>query len=968
MKILVYSDLDPGRLRAQFEKVVAMIERDDFYSAEVKKLGERDLYRAKLDYSNRLLFRIARYGGERYALLLEIVENHAYEKSRFLRGAHVDEAKLAPLAPASLTDTELPALPYVNPASARFTLLDKVLSFDDAQEALYRLPPPLVIVGSAGSGKTALTLEKMKLVAGDVLYVTRSAYLARHARDLYFANGYESEERNVDFLAFRELLESIRVPQGREVDYREFRGWHSRQPRARAMPAHELFEEFKGVLTGLATDKPWLTREDYLALGIKRSIFIDDERGAVYDAFERYLAWLKEAGRYETNVIAHEYLAEAQPRYDFAMVDEVQDLTNVELTLILRLLRRAGQFLLCGDSNQIVHPNFFSWAQLKTLFFSSADLDPGALVHVLRSNYRNAGVVNELANRLLRVKQRRFGSIDRESNYLVETATPDAGTVEFFAHDPKLLTELNRKTRQSARFAVLVLRDELKAEARVIFQTPLIFSVHEAKGLEYESIILYNFVSCERQSFAAIAEGLSASDVEAGDLEYSRAADKSDKSLEIYKFFVNALYVAITRAVRHVYMIESDTRHALLQLLGLERMQERVDLAEQKSTLEEWQYEAHRLEQQGKLEQADEVRRSVLHVQAAPWPVLDVPALTALAGRALDPASLSTKPRQQLYDYAVYHDEPGWVMKLAERRFEPARGMLALMEQRGTRLGTTGANLVKRHYAPYESRNLKEVLRQVDQYGVNFRNPFNHTPLMVAASRGNVPLVEALLARGANVECADNHGRLAYHHVLLRAFLDADYARGPFEAMLRLLAPQATDIKVDDRLLKLDAHLIEFFLFNAMLALMQHRLNYPAKWHRIGLSVNDFLKPAAAFPESVFPDRRKRRGYLSGVLARNEISRDYAYNRKLFARTAHGFYVLNPALSLRVGEDWVAVYDRLHPPEIDRYLNHREQLEDIVAFQSLYARDPEAAIASLRTEFEVAEELDFEPDREPGSG
>ncbi|MGZ8155403.1 MAG: ankyrin repeat domain-containing protein [Burkholderiales bacterium] len=505
---------------------------------------------------------------------------------------------------------------------------------------------------------------------------------------------------------------------------------------------------------------------------------------------------------------------------------------------------------------------------------------------------------------------------------------------------------------------MLVLRDEVKPEARAIFQTPLVFSVQEAKGLEYESIILFNFVSSERQSFAAIAEGLSPAEVEAGDLDYSRAADKSDKSLEVYKFFVNALYVALTRAVRNVYVIEADTRHPLLRLLGLEDARERLDIAEQKSTLEEWQYEAHRLEQQGKLEQAEEVRRAVLHVQAAPWPVFDVPALAALADRALDPASISNKPRQQLYDYAVYHDEPGWVEKLAEQRFQPARGMLALMQERDARLSVVGVNLVKRHHASYESRNLKEVLRQVDQYGVDFRNPFNHTPLMVAATRGNVPLVEALLARGANVEIADNHGRLAYHLALLRALLDADYARGPFEAMARLLAPQAVDLKVDERLVKLDAHLPEFFLVNAMLPLMQHRLNYPQRWHRPGLTVNDFLLPAAALPEAVLPERRRRRSYLSGVLSRNEISREYAYNRKLFARTGHGHYVLNPGLALRIGEDWTPIYDRLYPPEIDRHLGYRARLEEIIAFQAFYARDPEAAIASLRAKFEDEFEVD----------
>ena len=954
LKILVHSDLDPGRLRAQYDKVVAMLARDDFRSAEVKKLAERDLYRAKLDHSNRLLFRIARHGAERYALLLEVVENHAYEKSRFLRGARVDEASLLPVEPAQLAENRLPALPYVNPSVTRFNLLDKVLSFDEAQEALYRLPPPLVIVGSAGSGKTALTLEKAKLAAGDVLYVTQSAFLARHARDLYFANGYENEAQSIDFFSFRELLESIRVPAGREVGYREFRAWHARQPQARAIPAHQLFEEFKGVLGGLAIDKPFLAREDYLGLGVKRSIFLDEERPRVYELFERYLRWIGESALYDSNMVSQRFLSEAKPRYDFAVVDEVQDITNVQLALVLRLLRREGQFLLSGDSNQIVHPNFFSWAQLKTLFFTTAALDPSSLVHVLRSNYRNAAGVNELANRLLRIKQRRFGSIDRESNYLVETVSAEAGAVELLAHDPKLLADLDARTRQSARFAVLVLREDVKAAAREHFRTPLVFSVQEAKGLEYENVILYNFVSCERQSYAAVALGVSAADLEGGDIEYRRAADKADKSLEVYKFFINSLYVAITRAVRNVYLIESDSRHPLLGLLGQERTSERLQLAEQKSSLEEWQKEAHRLEQQGKLEQAEAVRNTVLHTQKVPWPVLDGEALALLAERALDPQSVSNKPRQQLYEYAILNDEPAWVGRLAAVRFEPARGALAFAEEQDVRLIETGANLVRRHYAAYESRNFKEVLRQVDQYGPDFRNAFNQTPLMIAAARGNVALTGTLLERGADVELADNHGRLAYHHVLLRALLDRAYAAGPFAELHRLLAPPAVDVMVEERLVKLDAHLIEFFLFNAMLALMQHRLNYP-RWWRVGLNVEDFTEPAEAFPESVLPERRRRRPYLSGVLARNEILRDYAYNRRLFARTSRGFYVLNPALSLRQGEGWTPIYDLLNPPQIDRYLGHRQRIEEILSFQARYARDPDAALAALAAKVSPAD-------------
>lgn len=45
---------------------------------------------------------------------------------------------------------------YLHPERTAIHLLNKPISFDDVQEAVYRHPPPLIVVGSAGSGKTAL--------------------------------------------------------------------------------------------------------------------------------------------------------------------------------------------------------------------------------------------------------------------------------------------------------------------------------------------------------------------------------------------------------------------------------------------------------------------------------------------------------------------------------------------------------------------------------------------------------------------------------------------------------------------------------------------------------------------------------------------------------------------------------------------------------------------------------------------
>jgi hypothetical protein len=923
MRVLEYSDLDTSRVPSQYEKVKRQIEADDLRSAEVSKLSHSGLYRARLDHANRLILKLMRYRGERVALALEVVENHAYDRSRFLRGAVVDEDKIEPLAAEESHATpDAPELAYLNPASTRFHLLDKVLSLDDAQEAVYRLPPPLILIGSAGSGKTALALEKLKLAAGDVLYLTLSAFLARHARNLYFAHGYAGDHQQADFLSLRELVETVEVPPGREVSYAAFRGFVARHHQAFRSVAdpHKLFEEFRGVLTGPAIDVPWLPREDYLALGVRRSLFLDEERAGVYDLFEKYLAWLRAESLYDSNVVAQELLSRVPRRYDFAVIDEAQDLTNIQLAFALRTLRQEGAFLLCGDSNQVVHPNFFSWSNVKTLFFEHQDLAPRRHAEVLRANYRNAAEVTEVANRLLKLKMVRFGSVDRESHYMVEALPENRGTVELLGGRGPAVEDLDARTRRSVHVAVIVLRDEDKAEAARRFRTPLLFSVQEAKGLEYETIVLHNLVSGARADFASIADGVDAADLE-GDPAYGRAGDKRDKSIERYKFFVNGLYVAMTRAVRRLYLVEQDTRHPLLALLGLREASGRPELAGEASSAEEWQREARRLELQGKQEQADAIRRDVLHQQGPPWQVLDRDRFAEAAVRAFDPACISSKLRRQLLEYAAVYGEHDVSERLADLGFTDPRG-----------LGTLALAVRRKHVAGFEGRSLKDALRLVEQYGVDYRSPFNYTPLMLAADAGNVALARALVARGADPELVDNAGRNALHVALARARLDDAYAREALPGLWSLLAPESLSLRLDGRLVKIDAHRIEYVLFQLMYALLREHLCTASGWRPEGMRSLDFLRAADRLPEAAIRGERRRRAYLSGVLARNEVGRDHPYNRRLFLRIAHGQYVLNPRLELRSGDAFVRVYEAMGVRQmaalgLDRYRDALDRIE-----------------------------------------
>ncbi len=875
----------------------AYLEADDFRSAEVKKVGS-NLYRARLDRSNRLLFAIHHYQGDAYALVLECIKQHAYEKSRFLnRGATVDEAKIPSLN--SLDEVKPEPLIYVNPDSSTFNMLDKIISFDEAQSGIYNLQPPLIIIGSAGSGKTALTLEKMKEAVGDILYVTRSPYLVHNSRDLYYAADYANKDQQIDFLSFQEYLESIHVPTGREMHFKEFSAWFARRRATSGLKdAHQLFEEFKGVITGPATNSSYLGRKEYLGLGVKQSIFSHEERGRVYDLFTRYLETMKEQGFYDANILSHQYLARVEPRYDFVVMDEVQDLTNIQMQLILKSLRDPTGFILCGDSNQIVHPNFFSWSKIKSFFYrQEGQASQADLIRILNTNYRNSPQVTEVANRILKIKSARFGSIDKESNYLVESNAHNTGEVILLQDEEEIKAELDRKTRHSTRFAVIVMHPEDKAAASICFGTPLVFSVQEAKGLEYENIVLYNFTSGEEQRFREITRGVGHDDLQ-GELTYARTKDKSDKSLEIYKFHINALYVAITRAVRNIYLIERTTKQRLFDLLDLRPSKEGLQLEQQDSSLDEWRMEAQRLELQGKQEQADDIRNQILKQTSVPWEVLHGEPLEQLQHQAIE--ENNKKAKITLFEYAlVYRDQPR-LNALIKSGFAPAKN-----PDKGLQL------LNKKHYMPYELKHPGAVLRQTDQYGANFRNLFNQTPLMVASRIGNEPLIRELRERGANTELINNAGFNAFQIALEQTLGNPKYSSKKLATVYRLLEPDCLDIQVDERLIKLDKHSMEFLMLNLMMAMFYTRLGEKIVRTWGAFQSSDFAETLAHFPEHILPARRKKRSYISSILSKNEVRRDDQYNRKLFLRIKHGHYIMNPGLSLRVEGEWRNIFELL---------------------------------------------------------
>ena len=911
MKIIEYDNLDTTGIKKSYQKLIHMLEQDDFASAEVKKLKPSGYYRAKLDYTNRLLFKIVDYQGEKYALILEVIRQHTYEKSKFLKGVTVQEDKF--IVSTETIDSE--PIAFINQNKPNIHILNKIISFDDDQQSIFQLNPPIIIIGSAGSGKTALTIEKMKQFTGNIAYITHSKFLAHHARELYYMNeSIIEEDQQVTFLSYQEFLETIEVPSQKEISFADFKNWVTRFKSLTCIKNPQaLFEEFKGIISGQNEEQAYLSRDEYLALGVKQSIFTYEEREAVYTLYEKYQHFLKETRCYDTNLLSFEYTQKTTPTYDFMVIDEVQDFTNIQLLLMLSTIKKTGQFILCGDSNQIVHPNFFSWAKVKTLCHQGKiDVDHN-IVRILHTNYRCAKVITELSNLILKIKQLRFGSIDKESNYLVHTNASYEGSATLLHEKDNNTATLNKNSCKSTQYAVIVLHDGLKDKAKKVFQTPLVFSVHEAKGLEYNNIILYDFISSETKTFLDIVRDIPKTAL-SNTLQYNRAKDKSDRSLEVYKFYINALYVAITRGIKHIYWVESVKKHPFFDLLDLKLNLTDLAIDKKTSSIQEWQQEAQRLALQGKKEQAEAIQSQFIKKDNINWSVFTKESVLSLMDKVAT-GKASKQEHIDLLEYALIHQKTDLIYALAEHGLKAAHNKkksLMLID--------------RKYYDVYRSTNLAQATAQINRYGVDVRNRFNQTLAMIAAYIGNKHLLSLAIASGADLSLLNSNEHTAFQIALHRAIFDSQYAEKQLPTIYYELASDSLDVQVDNRLIKIDQRKMEYFIFHVgMLLLMLDEYHRESGYVKILNSAN-LTKLLQRFPDTILPEYRKKRAYVSSILSKNEVDSNTPYNHKLFKRVRHGFYVINPALKVKIAGEWV-----LQPSNNNQIEHYQKRVERTMA-------------------------------------
>ncbi|XP_041361943.1 TPR and ankyrin repeat-containing protein 1-like [Gigantopelta aegis] len=281
-----------------------------------------------------------------------------------------------------------------------------------------------------------------------------------------------------------------------------------------------VWTEIKSFIRGSfeAVKKPngILEKDEYIELGRKRAPNFSGERHKIYQLFLEYNHFKKQKFLFdESDLIYSIYKRlcnlEEQPWVLHGMyVDETQDFTQAELAILIRITQNPNNMFLTGDTAQsIMRGISFRFSDLQTLFYyakkslhavgKTKSVEVPNQMYQLTHNYRSHAGILSLASAILDLMVEYFPeSFDRLKKEQGLFPGPQPGLLEYCS--PVVLAFLlqghKRETSHiefGAHQAILVVNDAARDSIPEELRLGLILTIYEAKGLEFDDVLLYNF-------------------------------------------------------------------------------------------------------------------------------------------------------------------------------------------------------------------------------------------------------------------------------------------------------------------------------------------------------------------------------------------------------------------------------------------------------------------------------------------
>jgi tetratricopeptide (TPR) repeat protein len=303
------------------------------------------------------------------------------------------------------------------------------------------------------------------------------------------------------------------------------------------------------------------------------------ERDHYYTLFETYQQLKAHVSSDYDNAdfVSHVYhsLAEnpnilSESLLDTVFVDEVQDLSTGEISILNFVCKNPKGFFFAGDTAQTIAQGVgFRFEDLKDLFFNeflggvkspSVEMPP---IRQLKQNFRTHSGVLKLANTVIRLIYNYFPHsidvLDDESSLVL-------GPKPIFLEDTEdvISALFERGSLNICEFGseqVILVRDDRTKEGlrAKCGDNALVLTVQDSKGMEFTDCLIYNFFSnsgISSNTWRVIGSAYEALGAPAEDGKPFPTFDRVIHS--VINAELKKLYVLLTRAKQRLFIFESD--------------------------------------------------------------------------------------------------------------------------------------------------------------------------------------------------------------------------------------------------------------------------------------------------------------------------------------------------------------------------------------------------------------------------
>lgn len=294
-----------------------------------------------------------------------------------------------------------------------------------------------------------------------------------------------------------------------------------------------IYKEIFGIIFGYFDEltKKRITLEEYIEL--RKNSFEKFECEIIFNLAIDYENYLIKNNFTNNNIASAKMLQNIEKisQYSLVVVDEVQDFSQVNLQLFKSI---ALKVFCTGDALQMINPSYFSFSYLKNLLYEKDIIS----VAELKNNYRNTLKIQEIIDGLEDINIKTFGT----HNFISSGKGVESGTSTTAIYcNANNFANLIAKSKYDS-FTVVVNSVAEKNMLRQILKNQEILTIAEIKGLERDTVLLYNLLSENAEKWSQLKNII---------LNKKQADENS-----VFRYYFNVFYVGISRAKQNLFVIE----------------------------------------------------------------------------------------------------------------------------------------------------------------------------------------------------------------------------------------------------------------------------------------------------------------------------------------------------------------------------------------------------------------------------